>query len=82
MVNVGTTPVNAQLAVGTVNTQVVVTTDVPLLTTDSGAIETTLDAQTLSQLPQVGQQGQDWSSFNILQPGAAGAPGRRAGVVS
>jgi hypothetical protein len=80
-VNVGTTPVNAQLAVGTVNTQVVVTTDVPLLTTDSGAIETTLDAQTLSQLPQVGQQGQDWSSFNILQPGAAGAPGGNQGVV-
>jgi hypothetical protein len=79
-VNVGTTPVNAQLAVGTVNTQVVVTTDVPLLTTDSGAIETTLDAQTLSQLPQVGQQGQDWSSFNILLPGAAGAPGGNQGV--
>jgi hypothetical protein len=80
-VNVGTTPINAQLAVGTVNTQVVVTTDVPLLTTDSGAIETTMDAQTLSQLPQVGQQGQDWSSFNILQPGAAGAPGGNQGVV-
>jgi len=30
-----------------------------------------LDAQTLSQLPQVGQ---DWSSFNILIPGAAGLP--------
>jgi hypothetical protein len=60
---------------------VVVNTDVPLLTTDSGAIETTLSAQTLSQLPQVGQQGQDWSSFNILQPGAAGAPGGNQGVV-
>ncbi len=80
-VNVGTTPVNAQLAVGAVNTQVVVTTDVPLLTTDSGAIETTLNAQTLSQLPQVGQQGQDWSSFNILLAGAAGAPGGNQGVV-
>src|ERR1700742_3758832 len=80
-VNVGTTPVNAQLAVATVNTQVVVTTDVPLLTTDSGAIETTMDAQTLSQLPQVGQQGQDWSAFNILQPGAAGAPGGNQGTV-
>ena len=38
-VNVGTTPVNAQLAVGTVNTQVVVNTDVPLLNTESGAID-------------------------------------------
>jgi hypothetical protein len=54
-VQVGPTTVNAQLAVGTVNTQVVVNTDVPLLNTESGAISTTLTAQTLSQLPQVGQ---------------------------
>jgi Carboxypeptidase regulatory-like domain len=73
-VQVGPTTVNAQLAVGTVNTQVVVNTDVPLLNTESGAISTTLTAQTLSQLPQVGQSGQDWSSFNILQAGSAGAP--------
>src|SRR5580704_10659752 len=73
-VQVGPTTVNAQLAVGTVNTQVVVNTDVPLLNTESGAISTTLTAETLSQLPQVGQSGQDWSSFNILQAGSAGAP--------
>ncbi len=79
-VNVGTTRVDAQLAVGTVSTQVVVNTDVPLLTTDTGAISTTLTAETLSQLPQVGQQGQDWSSFNILQPGSAGAPGGSQGT--
>ncbi len=79
-VNVGTTPVDAQLAVGTVNTQVVVNTDVPLLTTDSGEQSTTLSAETISQLPQVGQIGQDWSSFNILLPGAAGAPGGNQGV--
>ncbi len=80
-VPVGPTTINAQLAVGTVNTQVVVNTDVPLLNTESGAISTTLTAQTLSQLPQVGSIGQDWSSFNILQPGAAGAPGGNQGVV-
>jgi hypothetical protein len=73
-VQVGPTTVNAQLAVGTVNTQVVVNTDVPLLNTESGAISTTLTAETLSQLPQVGQSGQDWSSFNILQAGSAGVP--------
>ena len=73
-VQVGPTTVNAQLPMGTVNTQVVVNTDVPLLNTESGAISTTLTAQTLSQLPQVGQSGQDWSSFNILQAGSAGAP--------
>jgi hypothetical protein len=73
-IQVGPTTINAQLAVGTVSTQVVVNTDVPLLNTESGAISTTLTAETLAQLPQVGQIGQDWSSFNILQAGAAGAP--------
>src|ERR1700736_2666152 len=80
-VQVGPTTVNAQLAVGTVNTQVVVNTDVPLLNTESGAISTTLNATTLAQLPQVSSIGQDWSSFNILQAGAAGAPGGNQGVV-
>jgi len=68
---VGTTIVDAQLKVGSTAQQVVVTTDVPLLRTDSGEQSTTLDARTLSQLPQVGQ---DWSSFSILLPGAAGVP--------
>ena len=45
--------------------------DVPLLKTENGEQTFVLDAQTLSQLPQVGQ---DWSSFDILMPGAAGAP--------
>jgi hypothetical protein len=73
--------INAQMAVGTVNTQVVVNTDVPLLNTESGSIGTTLTSQTLAQLPQVSSVGQDWSSFNILQAGAAGAPGGNQGVV-
>ena len=80
-VPVGPTTVNAQLAVGTVTTQVVVNTDVPLLNTESGSISTTLNSETLAQLPQVSSIGQDWSSFNILQPGAAGAPGGNQGVV-
>jgi hypothetical protein len=62
-VNVGQLTVNAQLAVGTVNTQVVVNTDVPLLNTESGAISTTLNSETLAQLPQVSSIGQDWSIF-------------------
>jgi hypothetical protein len=78
-VQVGPTTVNAQLAVGTVSTQVVVNTDVPLLNTESGAISTTMTAETIAQLPQVGQIGQDWSSFNILQAGSAGAPGGNQG---
>jgi hypothetical protein len=70
-INVGITTVNATLEVGAVSSSVVVTTDVPLLRTESGEQSTTLSAETLEALPQVGQ---DWSSFNILLPGAAGAP--------
>src|SRR3984885_6126269 len=80
-VPVGPTTVNAQLAVGTVNTQVVVNTDVALLNTESGSISTTLNSETLARLPQVSSIGQDWSSFNILQAGAAGAPMGNQGVV-
>ncbi len=69
--NVENTTVNAQLTVGSVSEQVVVNMDLPLLKTENGEQTFMLDAQTLSQLPQVGQ---DWSSFNILIPGAAGAP--------
>jgi hypothetical protein len=73
-VNVGPLQLNAQLAVGTVSTQVVVNTDVPLLNTENGAITDTMSYETISQLPQVSAIGQNWSSFNILQPGQAGAP--------
>jgi hypothetical protein len=68
---VGNTTINAQLKVGSVTEAVVVNADVPLLKTESGEQTTTLSAETLQQLPQVGQ---DWSSFSILLPGAAGVP--------
>jgi Carboxypeptidase regulatory-like domain len=80
-VNVGNTQVNAQMKVGAVSAQVVVNADVPLLTTESGEQSKTLEAETLSQLPQVTSVGQDWSSFNILLAGAAGAPGGNQGTV-
>src|ERR1700733_11092915 len=72
-VNVGTLQLNAQLAVGTVNTQVVVNTDVPLLNTENGAVTATMSYETISQLPQVSAIGQNCPAFNILQPGEAGA---------
>ena len=78
-VNVGQLQLNAQLAVGTVNTQVVVNSDVPLLNTESGALSATMSYETINQLPQVSSIGQNWSSFNILQPGQAGAPGGAQG---
>ncbi len=79
-VNVGQLQLNAQLAVGTVSAQVVVNTDVPLLNTENGAISSTMSYETINQLPQVSSIGQNWSSFNILQPGQAGAPGGNQGA--
>ena len=70
-IDVGNTTVNAQLTVGSVSEQVVVNTDVPLLQTENAEQSTTLGSQTLSQLPQVGQ---NWENFTILLPGSAGAP--------
>ena len=74
---VGNTTVNAKLNVGTVTQEVVVSTDVPLLKTEGGDQTNTLEAKTMSQLPQVGQ---DWQNFTILLPGASGAPGGSQGA--
>src|SRR5580698_115894 len=67
---VGTTTVNAQLKVGSTTQQVVVNAnDVPLLETETSEQSTTLDAKSMSQLPNVGT---DWETFAILLPGAQG----------
>jgi Carboxypeptidase regulatory-like domain len=66
---VGITNVNAELKVGSISEKVIVNTDVPLLKTESGEQSTTFEAKSLSQLPQTGQ---DWENFIILLPGAAG----------
>lgn len=68
---VGVQGIDAQLQVGQQTQEVDVTTDVPLLDTESGAQEATLTSETMSQLPQVGS---DWQNFIWLQPGAAGTP--------
>lgn len=68
-VEVGFMTVNAQLKVGSTTEQVVVTSDVPLLQTESGAQETTLEAKSMAQLPNVGT---DWENFTILLAGASG----------
>ena len=75
-VDVGNLTVNAQLSVGAVTEQVIVNTDVPLLQTENAEQSTTLEAATLQQLPEVGQ---DWQHFTILLPGATGAPGGSQG---
>jgi hypothetical protein len=66
---VGITTVNAQLNVGSVSEQVVVHDDIPLLQTESHEQSTTLDSKTMQELPQVGQ---DWENFTVLLPGAVG----------
>ena len=76
---VGPTTLNSTMAVGTVATQVVVNTDVALMNTENGSLSVTLNSQTLNALPQVSAIGPNWSSFNILQPGQAGAPGGSQG---
>ena len=76
---VGPTTVNALLTVGGVTQEVVVSTDIPLLRTENGEQSVTLSAETLAALPEVGQ---DWTQFNILLPGAAGAPGGSQGSLA
>src|SRR3984885_14741953 len=68
--DVSTQTVNAQLKVGSTQ-KVVVTTDVPLLTTETGSQEATLSSETMAKLPQTGA---DWQNFIWLMPGASGAP--------
>src|ERR1700749_2273924 len=75
---VGVQGVNAQLQVGAQSVEVTVNTDVPLLETESGSQERTLTSQTMSQLPQVGA---DWENFIWLQPGAAGTPQNSSSAV-
>ena len=73
---VGTSTVNASLKVGSTNQEVVVNTDIPLLTTETGSQSTTLEAKAMAVLPNVGQ---DWENFMILIPGSSGAPGGSQG---
>ena len=68
---VGTTGIDAQLKVGAVSSKVVVTTNTPLLQTETGSQSTTLTAKSMQLLPQVGE---DWQNFIILMPGTSGTP--------
>src|SRR5260370_34607520 len=67
--SVGTVEINAPMQVGGVNQEIVVDTDVPLLKTETGEQSTTLVAKEMQNLPN---QGQDWQNFVKLIPGATG----------
>jgi hypothetical protein len=68
-VQVGFTTVNGDLKVGAATQTIEVTTDVPLLQTETSEQSTTFEARSMDRLPQVTQ---DWENFMILLPGAAG----------
>ncbi|MEG9437622.1 TonB-dependent receptor [Edaphobacter sp. HDX4] len=72
--------INAQLTVGAVTEQVVVNTDLPLLSTENAEQTTTLEAKTMAELPQTGTP--NWENFTILVPGASGAPGGSQGATN
>ena len=76
-IEVGNTTVNAQLPVGAVSQEVVVTTDVTLLKTESGDQSAILTSEKLESLPQIGQS---WESFAIQIQGASGAPSANQGA--
>lgn len=66
--DVGQATLNAQLSVGAVNEQVVVTTELPLLDSSDGSQTDTLSGATMAQLPQYGA---DWENFVTLLPGSS-----------
>ena len=69
---VGFTTVNGEMKVGSAEVQVTVSADIPLLDTETGQQQTTLDSKSMDELPQVTQ---DWENFVILLPGATGCSG-------
>jgi len=72
---VGIVTVNGVLKVGKIAETVEVTADIPLLKTESAEQSTTLDSQTMANLPQVGTNGQNWGPLAQLLPGASGTGG-------
>ena len=72
-VQVGFTTVNGEMKVGAMTQEVTVSADVALLKTETSEQSTTMEAKSMSQLPQVaGGSGVSWENFMILLPGATG----------
>ncbi len=83
-VQVGLMTINASLKIGSVDSSIVVNTDATLLRTENAEQSTTFEAKAMAQLPNVGQ---DWQNFTILLPGASGTaksnasdPGQEASI--
>ena len=76
---VGFITVNGELKVGSTSQQVTVTSDVPLLTTETGDQTQIMSDKVMNELPQVGT---DWENFMFLLPGATGPSTLGSGVGS
>jgi len=68
--DVGVLSIDAQLTVGTAQQQIEVTAEAPLLKTDTGEQSSTLRTELMLNLPNVGQ---DWQNFEKVLPGFQGA---------
>lgn len=75
--NVGVITVDAQLAVGAMQQQVEIVAEAPILKTETGEQSISLQSQTMSEMPNVGQS---WVNFMKLLPGASGAPSASQGA--
>jgi hypothetical protein len=64
--DVGVLSVDFQLAVGTSQQEIQVTAEAPLLKTDTGEQSETLRTDVMTQLPNIGQ---DWQNFEKVLPG-------------
>jgi hypothetical protein len=65
-VDVGVLKIDAELKVGAAQQQVEVTAEAPLLKTETGEQSETLRSDVMSQLPNIGQ---DWQNFEKVLPG-------------
>ncbi|HKE27616.1 MAG TPA: TonB-dependent receptor [Bryobacteraceae bacterium] len=64
--DVGVLSVDAQLTVGTSQQQITVAAEAPLLKTDTGEQSATMRTEVMTQLPNIGQ---DWENFEKVLPG-------------
>ena len=84
VLQVDTITEDAVMQIGTVSEEIRITAEAPLLETESGQQDSTLDSKALIELPQFGGgiTGADWASFNIYLPGAGGTTNGRVSLAS
>jgi hypothetical protein len=76
---VGQISVDATLSVGSTQQQIEVSAEAPLLKTETAEQSSNFQAQTMQDLPNVGQT---WENYLKLIPGSSGTPDSNAGAVN